>query len=374
VVLMNLQALTTVRFLPAACLSLLAALNTGAQEPPALVRVDTVIRQTQTETVPVIGRLVARRDGEVAAQVDGAIRTMDVQIGDRLRRGDEIAVIDNEIFIAKRNLARARLAEARARVNTVRAQLALSRQERERLAALKNTRSTSKAQYDDAVQAQAIVQAQVHEAEAAVAVANANLKLTEIDLGRTRVRAPYAGVIIQRLKETGAYVAPGDALVRLLTDSHMEVEADVPFERLAGLKPGTVVNLSLDDGRRYSARVRSVIPDENRLTRTRAVRFVADFGAGDQALAEGQTATLMIPAGPPRELISVHKDAINRGAGGTRVFVVEAGQAKIRPVQLGAAFGNRFEVLKGLREGEQVVVRGNERLRPNQPVRIGGDS
>lgn len=371
---MHRQAVNGLRLLAGAALLLLGPLA-GAQEPPALVRADKVIRQTQTETVPVIGRLVARRAGDVAAQVAGAIHEMDVQVGNRLKRGDAIAIIDNEIFLANRNLARARLAETRARVNTVRAQLALARQERERLAALKNTRSTSKAQYDDAVQAEVIVQAQVREAEAAVGVANATLKLAEIDLARTRVSAPYAGVVIQRLKENGAYAKAGDPLIRLLADSNMEVEADVPFGRLAGLSPGTAVSIRLDDGQRFPAKVRSVIPDENRQTRTRAVRFVPDFGsAASLSLAEGQSATVTIPAGAVREVLSVHKDAVNRGAGGTSVFVIESGLAKIRPVRLGAAFGNRFEVLQGLEEGEQVVVRGNERLRPNQPVRTGDDS
>ena len=364
----------------ARCIALLLGLGgllpliTHAQAPPSRVRVDTVKLQKQTDTVPVIGRLVARRAGEVAAQVAGAIRAMDVQVGDRLDTDDEIAVLDNAIFNANRNLAKARLGEAVARVNTVRAQLVLSRQVRERLALLKNTRSTSKSQYEDAVQAEAIVKAQVREAEAAVGVANANLKLAEIDLSRTRVRAPYAGVVIQRLKETGAYVKTGDALVRLLADTQMEVEADVSFERLAGLIPGTEVKLSLDDGKHYSAKVRSVIPDEDRLTRTRAVRFIPIFGNSSQGLAEGQSATLEIPASAVRTLLSVHKDAVNRKAGRTSVYVVESGLAKLRPVRLGPAFGNRFEVLDGLSEGEQVVVRGNERLRPNQPVKIDVDS
>ncbi len=354
--------------------SLLASLAANAQEPDALVKADRVQRQTQNETVPVIGRLVARRAGEVAAQVAGAIASMEIQVGDRLEQDQEIAVIDNEIFVAQRDLARARLSEARARVATVRARLVLARQERERLAALKNTRSTSKAQFDDAVQAQAIVAAQVHEAEAAVHVANVTLKLAEINLRRTRVQAPYAGVVIRRLKETGAYAKPGEALIRLLANTHMEVEADVPFERLVGLKPGTEVSVDLDDGKRYPATVRSVIPDENRQTRTRAVRFVPDFGDAKLTLAEGQSATVKIPVGAARNLLTVSKDAINRNAGRTSVFVIETGRAKLRPVQLGPALGNRFEVLSGLREGDNVVVRGNERLRPNQPVRVGDGS
>ena len=351
-------------------LSVVLPFFAGAQEPPALVRVDTVKQQSQTDTVSVIGRLVARRSGEVAAQVAGAIHSIDIQVGDRLNINDEIAVIDNVIFNANRDLARARLGEANASVNTARAQLGLSRQVRERLAVLKNTRSASKSQYQDAVQTEAINKAQVREAEAAVRIANANLKLAEIDLARTRIRAPYSGVVIQRLKESGAYVKVGDALVRLLAVTHMEVEADVSFERLAGLTPGTVVQLSLDDGQQYVAKVRTVIPDENRLTRTRAVRFIPTFDTSNLNLAEGQSATVQIPAGANRTLLTVHKDAVNRGAQGTSVYVAESGKAKLRPVTLGPAIGSRFEVLNGLKEGERVVVRGNERLRPDQAIQI----
>jgi len=68
----------------------------------------------------------------------------------------------------------------------------------------------------------------------------------------------------------------------------------------------------------------------------------------------------------------VHKDAIVRRQGQAFVYVAKDGQAQIRPVQLGAAVGGRFEVLGGLGPGEPVVVRGNERLRPGQQIAVGG--
>ena len=78
-----------------------------------------------------------------------------------------------------------------------------------------------------------------------------------------------------------------------------------------------------------------------------------------------------MPLGPAREVLSVHKDAVTRRGEQSLVFVVEKEIAKMRPVQLGEAIGERFEVLGGLRAGDAVVVRGNERLQPNAKVRVG---
>ena len=137
-----------------------------------------------------------------------------------------------------------------------------------------------------------------------------------------QVREPYSGVVLQRLLEEGAYAKTGDPMLRMMADTDMEIEADVPFDRLRGLAPGLKVHVTLDDGKSYPAVVRAVIPDEDRRTRTRAVRFSSDF-ADAGALADGQNATVQIPIGEARTVTSVHKDAVNRRGDKTLVFVVE---------------------------------------------------
>ena len=82
----------------------------------------------------------------------------------------------------------------------------------------------------------------------------------------------------------------------------------------------------------------------------------------------------MIPVGEAREVVTVHKDAILNRPNGSVVFVVVDGQAMIRPVMLGESVGSRVAVSDGLAPGDLVVVRGNERLRPGQPVRHNGAS
>ena len=345
-------------------------LPVAAQPPAAIVRVDPVRSEPLSQTVDIIGRLVARRAGPVAARIGGPVASFEVSVGDRVSAGDVIVVLDAEALELEQAAASARVAETQAKLETARAEQILATQERERLEQLKRTQSASKADYEDARQEELVAAAKVREAQAAIALAGANLKMNDLELARTKVLAPYAGVITQRLTETGAYVQRGQDLLRMIADSSLEVEADVPYERLAGLAEGTEVTVWLDDGTEHPATVRAIVPEENRLTRTRAVRFTPLIGETTRPLAAGQSATVKVPLGAPRDVLSVHKDAVTRRGAQSLVYVVVDDVAKLRPVQLGEAIGARFEVLGGLEAGEAVVVRGNERLRPDNKVQI----
>ena len=104
------------------------------------------------------------------------------------------------------------------------------------------------------------------------------------------------------------------------------------------------------------------------------MRFSPDLGGVTDNLADGQSVSLTLPMGPPREILSVAKDAITRSVDGAAVYVVVDGAVERRLVSLGEAIGSRFEVLDGLEPGDLVVVRGNERLRPGQAVVYEGSS
>lgn len=345
-----------------------------AQQEASPVRVDAVRSEPLNQTVPVVGRLVARQAGSVAAHISGPIQEFRVEVGDRVAAGDIIAVLDDTSISAERDMAAAELTIAQAEVSTKQAEVALARQELQRLERLQSSAAFSQARFDDARQEVAIAEAAAREAEASVASARASLRLADINLGDTKVLAPYDGVISQRLSEAGSYASDGDALVRMIADQTLEVEADVPSNRLLGLTSGAAVEVVLDDGTLIGATVRAVIPDENPLTRTRAVRFIPRLSDVTTPLANEQSVTVMVPIGAPRQIVSVHKDAIIQRADGAMVFVVSEGQAQSRPIVLGEPVGNRYEVIKGLLEGEKTVVRGNERLRPGASVRIDGET
>ena len=100
--------------------------------------------------------------------------------------------------------------------------------------------------------------------------------------------------------------------------------------------------------------------------------FEINEGGSVNKIAANQTVVLHVPMGAAREVLSVHKDAIIQRGGGSAAYIVKNGRAQLRMVRLGEAVGGRFEVLEGVKSGDMSVVRGNERLRPGQRVRVRG--
>ena len=350
-------------------LVLLHAAPAVAQGQAAQVEIDAVIEEPLRQTMPVIGRFVARQAGPVAALVSGPVEEILVDVGDRVAKGDVLVRLSTDITVGNRNLREAELSEKKARLGSARAQLRLAKQELARIESLKKSAAFSQASYEDKRAEVARYQSSVAEANASIARARANLELSELDMKRAEIKAPYNGVVVARQAVAGAYVNTGAPVVSLVNDEDMEIEADVPADRLAGLAPGRAVRATLDTGRNVMAVVRSVIPTENALTRTRPVRFTPQF-AGDPRprFATDQSVTVLLPMGEPRDIVSVHKDAVIARGAGYIVYAVEEGKAQLKQVELGEAAGKRTEVLSGLIAGDLVVTRGNERLRPGQEV------
>ena len=209
------------------------------------------------------------------------------------------------------------------------------------------------------------------EADARLLMANADLRLSAINLHNAEIKAPYAGIISRKHTEVGAYVGVGAPVVTIIDHQSMEIEADIPAPRTAGLSPNTIVSAVLENRIPVKAAVRAIIPEENPRTRTRAVRFTPNFGALNSTLASNQSITLLIPTGSARAVVTVHKDALLTKKGKRVVFLAKNGKALIRHVSLGEAIGSRFSVIRGLEPGDMVVIRGNERLRPGTPITFG---
>lgn len=354
-------------------LGLLAAGPALAQQRASLVEVDAVVEEPLGQTVPVIGRFVARQSGPVAALVSGPVEEILVDVGDRVAKGDLLVRLSTDVTVGIRNLRKAELAEKKASLGSSQAQLRLARQELARLENLKKSAAFSQASYEDKRAEVARFQSLVAEAGASVVRAQANLELAELDMRRSEIRAPYNGVVVARQAVAGAFINTGAPVVSLVNDEDMEIEADVPADRLEGIFPGRVVTATLDSGRNVMAGVRSVIPTENALTRTRPVRFTPKIdGARLPQFATDQSVTVLLPLGEPRDVVSVHKDAVIARGTGYIVYVVEEGKVQLRKVEIGESVGMRFEVLSGLAQGDLVVIRGNERLRPGQEVTYKG--
>jgi RND family efflux transporter MFP subunit len=338
--------------------------------PPSAVRVDAVIAEPKSQTYPVIGRLVAQRTGDVASRINGAVVEMNVSVGDRVSKGDVIAVLALERLTAQRDKYAAALATRRAMVQTAQAEAAKTAQELRRMSELRQSSAFSRARYEDLQRDVDARQATLVERRSQLKEAEAELDQAAIDLYNGSIRAPYSGVVSEKHTEIGSYVNVGNPVVTLISDTEIEVEAEVPSDRIAGLTPGRIVRFRLDDGTEHRATVRSIIPRENARTRTRPVRFTPQFGEKSSSFAINQSVTVLVPIGKIEQVVTVHKDAIVHRGPNRVVSVVRNGKAFPRQVTLGAAVGNRYIVEKGLSAGDIVVTHGNETLPPGAAVRV----
>jgi RND family efflux transporter MFP subunit len=344
----------------------------GGSGPPANVVVDAVIDEPLSQTVPVLGRIVASEFGPIAARISGPVNEMHVNVGDRVESGAILAVLDRERLSLESDRYEALVKQQSAKLATVRANLEKRTLELKRLEGIRKSAAFSQARFQDAVQDVAAMRGEVAETRAQLAQAEAQLKRASIDVQDGEIRAPYPGVVSAKHTEVGAYLNTGSPVVTLINDLDIEIEADVPGNRLGGLTPGTSIRVTLDDRSEHKAVVRALIPDENPRTRTRPARFVPNFVDLKKPLATNQSVTVHVPVGEARTVTTVSKDAIVRRGGNVLVYVVRNGNGQPQPVELGESVGGRFVVTSGVKAGDRVVVRGNENLRPGQRLRISG--
>lgn len=342
-----------------------------AQGRAAGVLVDKIIVEPLSQTMPVIGRFVAKENGPVAALVSGPVADVTVSVGDRVKKGDVLAQLDTDRLKWNRQLRASVVKEREAEVKTAKAQLTMTQNELDRLASLRKSAAFPRARFDDKQNEVAKFQSEVFVKETSISRAQAELRLADIDLKNSLVKAPFNGVVVMKHTSPGAYLSVGDTVVTIVNDEKLEVEAEIPSDRIAGLTVGRKITGALDTGEALALTVRAIVPQENARTRTRPVRFEVS-GMENKGLATDQTVTVNLPIGEIRQVTSIHKDAVTSRGGQNFVFVAMDGKAEQRTVQIGEAVGNRFEVLGGVAEGDIVVTRGNERLRPGQAIRYEG--
>lgn len=322
-----------------------------AQPPAALVQVDAVRSEGTAEAVRVVGQVVPVHAGNIAARTLGTVVDGPLAVGTSVNAGDTIARLAG--LTQKSNLAEAQanLAEAQARLQLVTSQ-------RDRARRLSGTKAID----EDTLQQR---ESAVQTARAALDRAAVDLERAKTDLGFVTIKAPFTGVITAHLTNLGAWVNRGDTVVQMVSTADLWLEMGIP-SAIASQKLPPKLRWESDSGRHGEATVYALLPSENPLARTRTLRATV---SADSGLLPYAPVTVEVRAANESSPLSVHKDAIVRTLDGPTVFVASDGHAESRSVNLGSAIGSRFVVVEGLQEGELVVVRGNERLRPGQAIR-----
>ncbi len=205
------------------------------------------------------------------------------------------------------------------------------------------------------------MRAQVGQAKAAV-------DLARVQLTETTVRAPFDGLISQRLVSEGAMVGPSTPLLALIS-ARMEVVVNVDERSLASISPGlpAIVTVGAYAGTEFKATVSVISPSVDAKSRTVQVRLSPEDTGGK--LRDGMFAQVRLSAGGPEgETLLAPKDAVVQEGNETVVYVVSGGRARRQVVETGASDGDRIEIVKGLAGGQLVATSGASGLRDGQEV------
>ncbi len=319
--------------------------------PAANVRVASASIQTLAPQTIVPGTVISRNDARLAAEVTGRLLEV-ADVGTVVARGDVVAKIEDTTIRLRKEELLAEVERAEARLKYLESEegryVTLAESNLAAATKLEETRSNRDVSRGD------------------LRVAKSRLAQIEDQLSRTRIRAPFNGIVVERLMMPGERVEPGKNIVRMLDQQHLEVIARAPLEYYSYVLPGQ--QLKLRTGLvKASGVVRTVVAVGSENTHLFELRLDIE----SNSFPVGQTLRVSIPTSDARRALVVPRDALVLRPEGISVFVVDSQQkAKKVMVTTGIDAGEQIEVIGDLHDGDTVIIRGNERLQPGQAISV----
>lgn len=316
-----------------------AAGGAGAM-PPMPVDVDTARQQTIVDAVRATGRIEAVQAIELRPDEQGRVTALLFQEGQTVASGTPLVRIDDAML--------------RAQAERATADRDLARQQLERVRRLRDQNASTPADLE--------------RGEAAARSAEAALAMLQLQIERSTVRAPFAGVVGQRFVSTGDYVTSATRLLTLQTVDPQRAVIEVPERHAVSLKRGQIVefNVAAQPGRVFRAQVDFIDPVVQGDNRTILVKARAPNP--NRMLRPGMFIEARLATATRANAIVVPEDAVQPLRTANIVWAVADGKASRRVVQLGVRSQGVVEIVSGVKAGEQIVVGGLERMSEGMPV------
>ncbi len=321
--------------------------------PPALVDVRPVTASSTGSSLWVTGTLLSRFDAGIAAEIAGRLISV-AEVGDRLAKGDALARIDHGSLDIQLRSDEAEIRRLEVRLEHLAKQV-------ERVKALAEQEIATAYQLDDLDSQRAMA---VQELEAA----RIERDRTQYLLSLTTIQAPFPGRVVERLAQPGDYVTVGEQVARLVDVDRVEVQARAPLTVAPWIREGMEARIQ-GGGLEGIGKVRTAVPVGDERSRMFEVRLEVS----DVPWSVGTALKVLLPQGGSSEgALQVPRDALILRRGTTYVYVIDERKARRVEVTAGTGEGDWIEVQGALEVGDQVVVRGGERLQPGQNVEFVG--
>jgi RND family efflux transporter MFP subunit len=318
----------------------------------------TRVEPRKLESGPVIsGSLQARRAATLRAEVGGALLEVKVEQGQPVKRGDLLARIDDAAL-------QDQLIAARSAARVTENALQVARAEEERSAKLAESGVITQRDFDRVKLARQQAEAQLSEAQA-------RLALTQDQLNRTRITAPYDGVVSERQANAGDVVAPGTPLVTVVDPTSLRLEAAVPAEYASQLQVGTPVAFRVagygEQG--FAGKIERVNPVVD--PATGQVRIYVAIPNTEQTLLAGLFAQGRV-ASESREALAVPLSAVDLRGTSPVVLRVKEGRVERATVELGLRdeVAQQVEIRSGLQAGDVVLLGSAKDLAEGTRVQV----
>lgn len=315
------------------------------QAPVKTVQADvvTVTLGSVPLTSVVPGAVVPDQKAQIASRLMGYIKNLDVKVGQEVKRGDLLFSIDSGDI-------KSQISQANSAYQQALAALKDANLDYKRFTKLYKEDSVSKQQYDK-------IKLQYSVAQENLASAKSGLSQAKSQLNYANVKAPFDGVIVQKMAVAGSLAAPGNPVVVMENLKSLSVQTQVSADLYAVLRNGDTAKVMIDGIKKpFVGTIYTLVSAADPKTRTHTVKLslpnVNDVNSGTFArviFKRGERQTMMLPVSA----------VINR-AGIEGVFVVENGHAFFHMVRTGATMDGMVEVQSGLALGEQIVISNNQ--------------
>ncbi|WP_295555674.1 efflux RND transporter periplasmic adaptor subunit [uncultured Hyphomicrobium sp.] len=356
------------------------------KEPPApAVSVVQAAPLDFVETVLVTGSFTPREEILVAPEVDG-LRVLEIKVeeGDRVKKGDLLAVLVTEQIETQLAANEAALGSATASVERAKssilemeARAAEAKAQLERARPLVKDKYLSESVFDQRQAAYKAAEAQLESAKGMLAQTEADRNQIEAQRreliwrrGRAEVRAPADGIVSKRAGRIGGIATAstltgGDTMFRIIQNGEIELDAEVAENNLWKVKPGQPARVSAPGGVEASGTVRLIAPEVDKATRLGRVRI---FLGSRPELKVGSFGRGTIETGRGRA-IAVPLSAILHSDDAATVQVVVDGKVKTKQVKTGLETAGMVAIESGIAEGDLVVAKAGTFLRDGDAVR-----
>jgi membrane fusion protein (multidrug efflux system) len=318
------------------------AAGKGPADAEAVVKVSLV--EAAPRTLPtylaVTGTLLAHEDSDVAANAAGRVLETYVERGSFVVKGAPLVRLDAKT-------AELSASEARAMAEATRAQKGLAEADCARADKLRAQGAVNQADYER-------MKAQCEATRASAEAAAARVELAGKAVSDSMVRAPFAGMVVERFTAVGEYVMPSSRVVTLVAVDPLRLELTIPERSISAVSPGQVVEFEVSayPKEKFQAVVRYVGPALRRASRDLVVEAVVKNE--DKRLKPGIFAVARIVTGE-ESLPVVPKAALRSEGGAVRLFTARDGRAEERVVQTGLELADGVAIRVGVAAGEKVV-------------------